>query len=872
MRGPLRLLRFPALVVAVVAAGALLSLTTVAGPLFVDAAGGDLFERFSTGNRLRPPSLTVTTDGYSSLSTARYRDRLLRRAVEPLTGRGVTTALGEQVGIGFEDQGDTGRLMTRSQAFDHVEVVDGPVPGRPGGVWLADYTAERIGAGVGDRVRLDPGLGEPARSVPVAGIYRDLVDFPVTPFWAPLRELIYVNPGDDQRPPPPILVDEVTFFALATEMEDDVTEFQWEFPLPRRERNLEQADAFADALYGLDLRLSDPTTQLGAAFVDATFDTPTQGWVQQTRDAVAAISGPVTTLSYAGRAVALAALAGAGLFAVRRRRTEFSVLIARGVSPWRLGTRTAMEMLAPSFLGGALGWVGAAWVVRVLGPEGILARPALEDSARFAAITLLAGLGAVAVAVAASARAMAAEVTGRGLGVARRFAWEPIVLALAAASFYEIVTRPDAVTAAADGSIELDALLLIFPLLFIAGSAGIVVRFLFRLLGRTRTAGSSLRPALYLALRRVTHGSGSAKAFIGVASIAFGVFVFAAVMSSSTEATAEQEAALTVGSDVSVNVALPPKLEGAPFDHTTVVRVSSATVDDGGSGRVELLGVDPGTFADAAFWRSDFSESDLDELLARLQPEPGQEGVPVLVSGDRLTGDSIFAATLDAPLEVVGRTQALPGTLGSNGVVIARLDLLSEAFEREGRNLASAGGGYDLWAKGATEAQVLAALEGEGASIRESVSAEELRATPAYLALTWTFDFLEALGVITSVVVLVGALLFLQARQTRAEASYAIARRMGLSRASHRASVGLEFLAMLVASALVGGGLAVAGATFIHGRMDLGGLDQVPLFLVPPEPLLALAAVLAIFAGLCAVAVQRRADAADVSQVMRYGN
>jgi putative ABC transport system permease protein len=858
-------------VTAVVSAGALLSLTTVAGPLFVAAAGGDLFERFSTGGRLRPPSLTVTTDGYSSLSTVHYRDALLRSAVEPLTGPGVATALGEEVVIAFGDRGDSARLVTRSHAFDHIEVVEGSLDRTDaGGVWLADYTAERIGAGVGDEVRLDPGLGEPARSVPVAGIYRDLVDFPVTPFWAPLRELIYIKPGDDSRPPPPLLMDEATFFSLATEMQDDVTEFRWEFPLPRRERNLEQADAFADALYGLDLRLSDPTTQLGAAFVDATFDTPAHAWVEQTRDTVASISGPVTTLSYAGRAVAFAALAGAGLFAVRRRRTEFNVLLARGVSPWRLGIRTAVEMLVPSIIGGALGWGGAAWVVRMLGPDGILARPALQESATFAALTILAGLCAVAVAVASSARAMAAEITGRGVGLARRFAWEPLVLVLAAASFYEVVNRPDAVSTAADGSIELDALLLIFPLLFIAGSSGIVVRLLFRLLGRIRTAGSALPPALYLALRRVTHGSGSAKAFISVASIAFGVFVFAAVMSSSTEATAQQEAALTVGSDVSVNVALPPQLTEASFDHTTVVRLSSATVDDGGSGRVELLGVDPDTFADVAFWRAEFSDSDLDELLSRLRPSAGQEGVPVLVSGDALSGDSIFAASLDVPLTVVGRARALPGMLGANGVVIADLDVLEEAFDSEGRSLVSVAGGYDLWAKDASEQEVVSALEAERASVRESVSAEELRATPAYLALTWTFDFLEALGVITSVVVLVGALLFLQARQTRAEASYAISRRMGLSRDAHRASVGLEFLAMLVTSALVGAGLAIAGAAFIHGRMDLGDLDQVPLFLVPPMPLLVLAAVLTIFAGLCAFAVQRRADSADVSQVMRY--
>ena len=870
MKTLFRLVRFPGLLIAVLAAAALVSLTTVAAPVFISAAGGDLFERFSTGDRLRPPALTVTSAGYSAGNVARYRDRLLRAAVEPLTGTGVHTATGEALDITFGAGSDPARLVARSTALEHVELVEGS-PDETGGLWLADYTAERIGAKVGDEVGLVPSLGSPARSVPVTGIYRDIMAAPLTAFWAPIQELIYPGPGEDTRPPVPVLVDDATFFSLSDEMEDDVTEFQWEFPLPEADRTLEQADAFADALYAINLRLSDPTTQLGAAFLESTFDSPTVAWVEQTRGAVGSISGPVTSLSLTGRAVALAALAGAGLFGVRRRRTEFGIFIARGVAPWRLGLRSAIEMLVPVALGGASGWALATWLVRELGPRGPLVSPVLQDAAVLAAVTLAAGLLAVAIAVALSAKAAAAEGTGRVMGLARRFAWEPVVLALAGASLYELLTRPRSASAA-DGSVELDALLLVFPLLFIAGCAGIFVRLLFRGLPRLRKAGASLGPAAYLALRRLTHGSGSARAFITATSIALGVFVFAAVMSSSTEATAGQEASLTVGSDVSVNVAEPPDLADADFDHTTVVRLSSATVDDGGSGRVELLGVDPSTFAEVAYWRTSFADAELRELLSRLEPASDQESVPVLVAGADLTGDQIFAASMDLPLEVVGRARALPGMLGANGVVIADLDALTAAFEADGRNFVSVAGGYDLWAEGATEGQVLSALEQEGASVRGSLSANELRGTPEYLALTWTFDFLEALGVIVSVVVLVGALLFLQARQRRAEASYAIARRMGLSRASYRASVALELLGMLLLSAVTGGALAVAAAFFVHARMDRGDLEQVPFFLVPAPPLVGLATALALFSAMCALVVQRRADSADVSQVMRYGS
>jgi phosphate/sulfate permease len=77
---------------------------------------------------------------------------------------------------------------------------------------------------------------------------------------------------------------------------------------------------------------------------------------------------------------------------------------------------------------------------------------------------------------------------------------------------------------------------------------------------------------------------------------------------------------------------------------------------------------------------------------------------------------------------------------------------------------------------------------------------------------------------------------------------------------------------MLLLSGVVGSLLAVGAAALTHGRLDLGGLGQIPLFLVPPRPLLGLALALALFAALCAFAVQRRADSADVSQVMRYGS
>jgi putative ABC transport system permease protein len=869
VRAAFRLLRFPALMLAVIAASALLALTNAAGPLFVAAAGGDLFDRFTRESPLPLPAVTITSSGYNSYESALYRDRSLREALLPLTAAGVTTVGGEVVSVERGAESDPGRLMARTGAIEeHIEVVAGG-PGK--GVWLADYTAERIGASVGDRISLVPGLGTAATGVRVTGLYRDLIEDPVTAYWAPIQESVYPAPGANTRPPVPVLADERTFFALSDEMEDDLSEFRWDFDLEPADRTLDQAAALAGALYEINLRLSDPTIQLGAAFTDSTFESPVQAWVQQTRDAVESISGPVGSLSLAGRAVAVASLAGAGIFMVRRRKVEYDIFVARGVSPWRLGARSAFEMLIPAAVGTALGWVFATWLVRALGPQGPLVRPALIDSAFETALVGALGLGLVAIAVAVSIRSASLEGSGRLAGVARRLTWEPVVLALAGASFYEISSRPAAVSTGQEGGVEVDALLLIFPLLFIVGAAGVLFRLVFRWLPRLRSRGRALRPSLYLALRRLTHGSGPARTFITAAAIAIGVFVFAAVMSSSTEATAGQEAALFTGAEVRVNVAQAPSLPDAPFEHTTLARLPAASIDQGGEGRAELLGVDPATFDDVAYWRDQYASDPLPDLLQRLQGDTG-DAVPVLVSGEGVAEDRLFLGSASVPFDVVGRAEALPGAVGENAVVIADLETLERAFQREGSNLVSLAGGYEVWASGAEKAAVLERLEREGASVREAVSLEEVRGTPDYLALTWTFDFLEALGVITSGVVLIGCLLFLQARQRRAEAAYAIARRMGLSRGAHRASVGLELVGMLLLSAVVGSVLAVAAAALTHGRLDLGGLGQIPLFLVPPRPLLALALALTLFAALCAFAVQRRADSADVSQVMRYGS
>jgi hypothetical protein len=93
---------------------------------------------------------------------------------------------------------------------------------------------------------------------------------------------------------------------------------------------------------------------------------------------------------------------------------------------------------------------------------------------------------------------------------------------------------------------------------------------------------------------------------------------------------------------------------------------------------------------------------------------------------------------------------------------------------------------------------------------------------------------------------------------------------MGLSRASHRAAVGAELLAMLASAALIGGVTALVAARLVVSEIDpLPDLPPASLFRVPVLVLWGAPVVLLVVAVLGAWSVQRRADRMNVAEVMR---
>ena len=154
------------------------------------------------------------------------------------------------------------------------------------------------------------------------------------------------------------------------------------------------------------------------------------------------------------------------------------------------------------------------------------------------------------------------------------------------------------------------------------------------------------------------------------------------------------------------------------------------------------------------------------------------------------------------------------------------------------------------------------------------VSAAQLEAmakrSPAFVAVSWTFLLLQALGVLAGLVALAGLVLYVQARQRGYVVANALSRRMGLSRAAHRRSVALELAGMLLFAFTLGGALALLASALVYRRLDPMPEIPPPLSLYLPGTMLVgtlLTVALAAWAG--AWLVQRGADRANVAEAMR---
>ena len=882
-RAPLLLFRFPGVFLAVAGAALVLGLTAASGHLFLSSAGTAALDQAVEGTSQAASGLSLTSTGPLSPDRIHYRERLVRQATAGVVGiapmrtslidRSTIEAGPHRRGFG---QGPFVVLATRTGFERHLDVVE---RGGGNGWWVPASVARRLGVHPGQLLHVEVGtvvigsgfrgLG-PAFDLTVAGVYRDLVKLPPTPYWSPVSEFIYPSPQAlGEFPPPFLLADEAEFLRVESSFVG-AGAIRIEVPVDTRHVTLAAARTLATRLRRLEGEVQDPGTQLGGAFLAGTTVLPSL--VLGAQRTVAGLASPVDSVALAGRLVALAVVVAAGIYALHRRRVEFSMLMARGVGPVTAGGRVALESTVPAFLGAASGFGGAVALTRAVGPSDLLTAHSYVAGAVDAAVTLAVALGMMGGAVAVALRAPGERRPGRVRRLASRLPWEAIVLIVAVAALYEIESRgvaPLATAIGAQGATpRIDPLVPLFPILFVAGLGGMAVRGLRALLPRLRRVARRWPSPLYLAGERLAAAPRPALLLVTASALAVGILVYAGVFVSSVRDTAHEKAEVSVGSDASIQLAEASRLPTALGRPTTeVARLAVVTVSPGTN--VSMMAIDPRTFPAAAFWDDGFADRPLAELARELST-PAGDSVPIVVTGAGLPSNvtlEFLGATV--PAHVVARVSGFPGMPSSGPLVVASTGVLARAAERQGLTLEDFQPTYLLWVKGSPE-PVLRALREAKIFPASIVTAAHVAATPGFLALSWLFGYLEALGALAGLLALVALVLYLESRQRAREVSYALAVRMGLRRRAHWLSVTVELGAMLLGAFAIGAVLAAAGSFTVHGKVD--PLPQFPpgaVFRLPGVLLGAVALAVVVFSVVAAWLVQRRADRANVAEVMR---
>jgi putative ABC transport system permease protein len=340
-------------------------------------------------------------------------------------------------------------------------------------------------------------------------------------------------------------------------------------------------------------------------------------------------------------------------------------------------------------------------------------------------------------------------------------------------------------------------------------------------------------------------------------------------MVGSLRSTVTAKAGVFVGSDVQARIDYGNVVPGTfPFPMTRVVRFPSAGTFSTGEA-FDLLAVDPATLAAAAYWNDAFASAPLGEIARRLEPSSGGP-LPVLVAGG--AGVGIASIEVDRrvmPVRVVATASAFPGMVSLRPLVVVAEQPFLGAFGGGFNPLDVAQANTELWVEGDGSA-IRRAIAGLDFPVDLVVTASEVEDIPYITAVVDTFVVLNVLGLAAALLVIVGMLMYLQARERSQVVSYGLSLRMGMTHGAHRRALVSELASMLASSYLLGALLAMAVAVLIVPLLDpLPVIPPGPLFVSPVLVMLAAGAGVVLAAWLGGWITNAWARRVDLGEVMR---
>jgi putative ABC transport system permease protein len=290
----------------------------------------------------------------------------------------------------------------------------------------------------------------------------------------------------------------------------------------------------------------------------------------------------------------------------------------------------------------------------------------------------------------------------------------------------------------------------------------------------------------------------------------------------------------------------------------------SVATADGGRVDAQVLAVDPATFARTAYWQGSFSDESLDDLIAALSGDEVEGRLPVVAAGLPEGDAGLQLGNEEVPAQVVATARVLPGRRTADPVVLVAADRLPDVPRNAHADRVS-----ELWTD-VSRARAVDVATAAGATGPRVVEPDDVFTTANFLGITWTFGYLSALAVFVGVIAVGGLLLYLEARSRSRVSGYVMARRLGLTRATHLRSLLVELAGVAVAGLLLGAVLAAIAVSVVYRRLDVDLIrPPTPLLDVSWPAIVATALAALLDAVLAAAYAQRAADRADPASVLR---
>ncbi len=659
------------IVVGVVMAAALMSSVV----LYADAVR-DLGLRYAL--RTAEPTernIRVVTSGRPALDDYRQRRETIDRLLDDYAGgvidevvrfgRTATFYLAEPGGSVPTGEGrPRAHFQFADRVRDHVELVEGRWPAADGDdgrvleVAIGLEAAERNGVRVGDAYDLYPFWredAEPVRVVVTAIIApRDLGE----PYWFGRTDRFALETSWKTYP---FWVDEATVTATLAgwlpEMDSTLEVLAFVETGAIDARNAGEVEAGLRAL-AIAMREAVPNVLFETRLAEIIASYQTKLFFTRL---------PLFALLLQVVGIALYYLVMVSAMLVERQHGEIALLRSRGASPGQVLAVYGIEAGLICGAGALAGPFLAAAGISVLGytpPFAALSGNAALD-VPISASAFAASVGGAALALAAMLipawRATRSTTVDYKQSLARpqvqplflRYYLDLALVAVGAFLFYQLRERGSLVTERLFGDLSADPLLLLSPTLFMLMVALVFLRLFPLVLAGLARAGRRWEGAtVALGLTRMTRAPMQYNRLILLLLLTTAVGMFAAGYRATLERGYDDRAAYEAGAEARLADIRNPA--GAPNEQF-IERVAAATGAEvvmpasrqaGSFGvsafqgvGIEVLGVVPGEFERVAFWRGDFAEAGLEELLARLPVDlDGRERGVAIPLGARWLG------------------------------------------------------------------------------------------------------------------------------------------------------------------------------------------------------------------------------------------